>query len=838
MRTSTNALVYWVWIKERHVFGQEVLAGLGLAVGIALLFASHVASASLNGSAQNVSSELLGDMQYQLDARGLGGFDQGLLAEVQRLPGVRVAVPVLEEPVTVIGPAGRRAVDLIGAGSRSALGDGELLKRFRDIPLGRLGGISLPDPVAQQIGVGGAHRRLRLLAGGRIATARFGVQFDENMIGSLVDSPVATGSLAYVQGLTQMHGRITRIFVRASRRDDREVRDGLVRLAAGSLNVEPANFDATLFDVATAPANQSETLFSGISALVGFLFAFSSMLLTLPIRRSLAASLRVNGATRLDIARTLSLDAFVLGAFASLLGLGLGEVLSLVIFRSSPGYLSLAFPVGSHRSVTWASVVIAVGVGMLAAYIGVLASLWRAPSRPAITRTTSARRGTWARSMWLLTGGLSCIAVTTAILIAAPQKAVLGSVFLVLSLLLLSPFVLDAILAAFGRLQARFGSASCRVALAELRSPKTRPRTIAIAAIGAIALFGSVALQGAQSNLQRGLDRSAHDIAETANLWILSPGGSQGVLATTPFRQDPALDLADHPGVQAVGLYRASFLNYRDRRVWVLALPPTASSPLPASQLVDGNLALATRRLRRGGWAVLSQAIADQHHLRIGQAFTLPSPRPITFRLAATSTNLGWSPGAILLSSGDYARAWGSADIGAYTVKLKPGAKTDTVRREMRQALGSASGLTVESAREREQSMRATSRQGLSRLTQLARLVLITAVLAMSTAIGAMIWQRRPRLARMKAQGYGRAVLSRALLCESGLLIGTGCALGAGFGVYGQFLISHALATVTGFPVSFSLDLPATLASLATVTATAVALVGLLGYRAASAPAA
>ncbi len=115
-------------------------------------------------------------------------------------------------------------------------------------------------------------------------------------------------------------------------------------------------------------------------------------------------------------------------------------------------------------------------------------------------------------------------------------------------------------------------------------------------------------------------------------------------------------------------------------------------------------------------------------------------------------------------------------------------------------------------------SLRAASRQGLSRLTQIATLVLIATVLAMSIAMGTMIWQRRPRLARMKVQGYERGVLWRALLCESCLLLGAGCLIGAACGIYGQLLISHALATVTGFPIVFSAGALVALVSFALVS--------------------
>jgi putative ABC transport system permease protein len=107
--------------------------------------------------------------------------------------------------------------------------------------------------------------------------------------------------------------------------------------------------------------------------------------------------------------------------------------------------------------------------------------------------------------------------------------------------------------------------------------------------------------------------------------------------------------------------------------------------------------------------------------------------------------------------------------------------------------------------------------------------VLIATVLAMAATMGAMIWQRRPRLAEMKVDGFNRGVLWRALLTESGLLLGAGCSLGALFGLYGQVLLSRALATVTGFPVAFSPGILIAVASFALVTATAMLIVAIPG---------
>ncbi len=103
----------------------------------------------------------------------------------------------------------------------------------------------------------------------------------------------------------------------------------------------------------------------------------------------------------------------------------------------------------------------------------------------------------------------------------------------------------------------------------------------------------------------------------------------------------------------------------------------------------------------------------------------------------------------------------------------------------------------------------------------------------MSTAMGTMIWQRRRRFARMKVQGYFTSVLWYALFCESALLLGTGCLTGAIFGIYGQLLLSHALLSVTGFPVVFSAGVLAAIGSFVLVTAVAAVIIAIPGYRAA-----
>jgi putative ABC transport system permease protein len=825
--------LYRVRLRARLL--QELFAVVGIAAGVALLFASQVASSSLSSSVAQLSKGIVGNATLQLIARDADGFEEGLLARVRALPGVRTAAPLWEGSANIVGPRGHASVELVGADSSLSELGGALVRHTELAPVAGVGAIVLPAPLARKIGVTKFEQEATIEVDGRVATAPLYEQLSARKIGPLVSSPIVVAPLAFAQEMAGRPGRVSRILVEPSPGREAQVRAGLVRLAGGRLNVEGADYDEKLFARAAAATNQSTALFAVISALVGFLFAFNAMLLTIPQRRRLIADLRRDGYPPRTVIAVMMFDAGVLGLLACALGLALGEEMSINLFHANPGYLSSAFAVGSQRVVSLQSVAVAVAGGMLAASVAVLSPLKEIVSRhplAALGQQEGTAGGGGAR--WTALAGCAALAAATAILLEAPKAAVVGMVFLVAALLLLLPVPLNATLALVRRLAPTIVSAVPHVAVMELRAGKAR--AVAIAATGAVAVFGSVAIEAAHGDLLHGLENAARDMNAATDVWV-SPAGAFNLLKTTPFestrRQQQRLEHL--PGVRAVRIYRGGLLDIGERRVWVIAPPREAVPLLPASQIVEGDTARATAEVRSGGWAVVSQAIADEHHLHIGDSFPLPTPVPTTFKVAAIGTNIGWAPGAIVMNAEAFAHAWGSEEASAYSVLLAPGVSQAQGKREIERALGppSASGLAVETAEEHSGLQRALSRQGLERLTQIATLILIAAVLAMAAAMGNMVWQRRPRLAKLKLEGFPRAELWRTILLESLLLLGVGCFSGAAFGLYGQKLLDKALANVINFPVVYSFGGYVALTSLALVTAAAVAIVAVPGYLAA-----
>jgi putative ABC transport system permease protein len=830
MKPGNVLHLYRVRVRARLI--QELFAIVGIAAGVALLFASQVASQSLSNSVTKLSHGIVGNATLQLLARDPHGMPERTLVEVRRIPGVRVAAQLLEASAEASGPRGSKSVEVVGADSGLRALGGGLVRRTELEPFAGIGAILLPAPLADHLGVTKFGKEVTLQLNGRKVQAPLYEQLHEKQIGSLVDSPIVVAPLFFAQEMAGLPHRISRILVQPAPGAEASVRSALVRLAAGRLNVESTDYDEKLFAKAASASNQSTALFAVLSALVGFLFAFNAMLLAVPQRRRLIADLRRDGYTPAAVVMVLLLDALVLGVVACLLGLALGQELSIHLFRSNPGYLGSAFAVGTQRVVGWQSIAIAAGGGMIAAIVAVLSPLRDIVSRDPLAAITPKESSAGGRSdLRMALAGVMCLGATTAILLGAPKLASLGMVLLIAALLLLLPVALSLALALLSRIARRLTGAVPHVATMELSA--ARARAIGVAATGAIAVFGAVAIQGAHADLLKGLENAAHDENAFTDLWV-SPPGSYNLLKTEPFTATQQNDLARLPGVRAVRVYRGGLLDWGERKVWVIAPPADAVPLLPPTQISGGSHPAA--RVRAGGWVALSRTIAEEHHLHIGDRVTLPTPIPQTVRVAAFSTNIGWAPGAIIMTAEEFARVSGSSDASAFNVLLEPGASQRQVMSEIRRALGPSSGLSVQSAQAHADEQNALTRQGLQRLNQIATLILVVAVLAMASAIGNMVWQRRPRLAKLKLEGFPRGELGRTILLESLLLLAVGCLTGALLGLYGQQLLDRALANVIDFPVVYSLAVLAALSSVVIVAASALVIIAIPGYIAAGVP--
>lgn len=842
---TLEALVHFYRRRLRTHPAQELLAGAGIAIGVALVFAVVVANTSITTSASEISHGIAGKAHYQLQARGEHGFDAGLLRVVRSLPSVQQAAGIFEQRAILQGTRHTTSVALIGVDASIALLGGPLTQDFGSQREGLIfrDGLLVPSGLASSIGLsagrtGEPHSVLLRLRGSadRVPVAAV---IGRDVIGKLSGALVVVGRRDYVNRLALLPNRLTRVFVVPRPGQDAQAVRELQAVAAGRLTVAPVSREGRILEQASAPNDQSTSLFAAISALVGLLLAFNAMLLTVPERRRAVAELRTHGYTPRQVVLMAAFDALVLGSVASAVGLGVGLVLSRTAFHGLPTYLAFAFPFGVEQTVPATTVVLCFAGGVVATFLAGAQPLfdllpsrstdavYREEGEPGQALNTGVRRR-------LSLASLAMLAVTTVIVSADPAATILGVGLLAASMLLALPMLLDLVQRAAER-AARSHARLNMLIVAVMAVRAARVRAIALAATGAVAVFGSVSIEGAKRDLVNGLHHNFVQNVGTADLWVTTGGDD---LTTENFIPgDTEARIRRVPGVAAVRSYYGGLLDIGERRVWIIARARNDRRMLPPGEIETGDAGLASAALRRGGAVAISTQLADATHAHVGDALAIPTPTGNhSFRVVATLTNLGWGPGALIINAADYRRDWKTDDPTAFQVDARAGVSPIALKRAVQAAIPSSVALHAQTAAERVQRYDTLAGEGLHRLTQISLLLLISAAIALAAATIAAIWQRRAAFLDYRFQGYTARQLWSALLIESGIILVTGCALGAAAGLYGHLLLGRWLRIATGFPAPFELSVPAAIGTFAVVVAAALAAITPWSYRAVKVP--
>ena len=796
---------------RRHLRVQplrELMAVGGVAAGVALLFAVQVAHKSVTGSFEELSRGLVGRATLEVTSRGSAGFDASVARQIEAMHGVRRSAPLLEQPIVAVGPKGRRALTLAGATEQLASLGGRVSTAFeRAGEAAHVGLLILPEPVAQAIGVR-TGSEVKMLLGGRSAHLSVGAVVPSSSLGAVADSPIAASPLPIVQALARLPRRLSRVLIEAQNGEEAKLRDALSRRFGAQLNVRGVGVEARLLSSAAGPEKQVTLLFSAISLVAGIILAFNALLLASEERRKFIANLVEIGTPDWMVVGSLAFDALVLGAAGALIGLLLGDVVSVYAYRSIPGYIAAAFAIGGQRVVGVETVAIALAGGVLAAFAAAAlpaAAILRGSATKSADdngRTLSLVRKLHV-SEWAIFGAGACLtAACVALSIIEPTTTVVALVGLVVGLVTCLPIVARYLLGLAQRASRESSDPAARLSIAELRT--TPARSVALLATGTVAAFLMVLIGGSVGDVRQAARTGATDLLSSADLWV-KPGGPENVYTTQRFAYlKTKKSLEALPSVSAVLPWRDAFLDLPNRRVWVLGVPPEVPNQIAPSQLIGGSLEHADRLLRAGGWVAMSQPIAREMHLHIGDSFALPTPSGFRrLRLAATIANYGWLPGAIVMNAEDQARFWRDSAATELGVSLLPGALASREKAAIERAI-TGETLSVQTVGERRAEVSSVLGSTLSRLNDTTLVVLIVTIASVIALMLAAIWQRRARLNSLTAIGMSPLQFARLVSYESGLVLLSGCVIGTVSGLLGQYLIDGWLHETTGASVEYS----------------------------------
>jgi len=310
---------------SRRLF-QSGLFVLGVALGVAVVVAIDIASASA-GRAFTLSSEsIVGRATHQISG-GPNGFDSSLYARLRLELGFKVSAPIVTEIARIAGSEG--ALRLLGVDPlaeppfRSYLADEAETVDYA--ALNRLiaepGAVVISEALARRLGLA-LESELQISAGGRFSPARVvGILQPADTASKQALDDLIIADIASAQEIADMSGRLSRIDLILE--DGEDERLGAA-LPPGMQLVDVKGENA--LDQMIAAFEFNLQAMSTLALVVGLFLIYNTVTFSVVQRRSVLGIMRSLGTTRAQIFRFILLEALILGFVGAALGLALGII--------------------------------------------------------------------------------------------------------------------------------------------------------------------------------------------------------------------------------------------------------------------------------------------------------------------------------------------------------------------------------------------------------------------------------------------------------------------------------------------------------------------------------
>jgi putative ABC transport system permease protein len=541
-------------------------------------------------------------------------------------------------------------------------------------------------------------------------------------------------------------------------------------------------------------------VFALISLFVAAFTIFNTFSITVGQRTRELALLRVVGASRRQVFRSVLGEAALVGLAASVIGLGLG-VLAAVGIKALLAAFGITLPSAPLvLEARTALVAIAVGVGVtVVSAIGPARRAVRiAPVAALVDHSEdegeSLRRRVSAGTIVAIGGVAALLVGLTA---AAILLVGLGAVAVFIAAGMLAPIVARPMSSALGRpLGALLGTPGRLGRENSMRSPRRTAQTAAalmvgIALVSAIAVLGASLSKSATSNV---------DNAVTADYIITGP--SSGFSTSVPAA------VSRIPGMATVStVYQGQFelrgslqslagVTPADlaRTVRLAITAGSGARALAAGQLLIDTTTASAKHLTVGSVARVTFAQTENSKIRIGGIF---KANPVI--------------GSYLVGAGFFRSHFHNPLPVGVLISTHPGA--DRVGRAINSYLNAYPNVGVQTRAQFDQSQQKTVNQELGLIYVLLALAIVVALIGIVNTLMLSVFERTHEIGLLRAVGMKRRQVRAMIRSEAliialfgafiGVIIGTalGVAFAVSLGPQGITEIAIPYASLVGFLV-------------------------------------
>ena len=801
---------------------RSAMVAFAVVLGVAMIAGSFVLTDTIRSAftgiyktaTENSDVVISGKPVVEFSQGGDPTLTQGLLTTVVKLDGVKAAA------VGIADDYGARLTDDTGKLAKAtenptmALGFDAKDAAFSPLRLSQgrwatgQGEVVLDVASAQRLNhrIGGSLRIIGTAKSGTfriVGTATIG---GSSKIGG---ATVAAFDLATAQAVTGKTGQLDQINVAARPGTTAEelvttIQPELPATAQVLTRDQEQAAELSEVNDALSIIQQFLLAFAGIALFVGAFVIFNTLSITVAQRTRELATLRLIGASRRQIRRSVVAEGAIIGMVGSLVGLGAGIGLAKALnalFAAAGLDLPTAGTVIETRTIVW-SLVVGTVVTIVASLIPAMRATRIAPTAAVREGLPSEGHGRRVATLIGVGSAAAGVIVTgTALLIdgleTRPRMLTLaaGLIVLFMGMGLVLPRIVTAIARFVGAPSAKFFGEAGRLGRDNaVRNPGRTAATAAALMVG-LALISSVAALG------QGLRKSDRDaLAGQIN-------ATHVVSAEDGFSTLPAAvgrTIASTPGVSSTTSLRQDQARDSTGEVTVSGVDPSTAAGLINVEWADGSD--ATLANLTAGQVIISESHATSAKVSVGNALrlTTSSGKLLELRVAGISRPSRFDSilGPVVVTQTTFDANFPRASDGLTLVTAN--GSPDAATSALRTALADTPNAVVRTSNDWVIARSKSIDTLLNLLYVLLGLSVAIALLGMVNTLALSVMERTRELGTLRALGASRRQLRRMVRHESIVVALIGAAVGLPLGVGLAALVTQALSD---YDVSLSLPI-------------------------------
>ncbi len=786
----------------RKHFLRTMLTMTGIVLGVAVFVGMHTANRSVLAAFNRTVDRIAGATQLQITAGD--GFPEDVLERVQSVPGVRVAVPVIEAVMSTRFK-GQGDILVLGVdmtGDRS-LRDYDLESGDEAVVDDPLVFLAQPDSL---IVTNTFAERNHLETGSRVPMDTMAGPKQFVVRGIMKSTGMASafgGNLAImdVYAAQAVFGRgrtIDRIDIGVEEGQDvNAVRDRIRSALGSTYEVEPPAARGTQFEAMSRSYALSANLTSLFALFIGLFIIFNTFSIAVTQRRTEIGILRALGALQGQI-RTLFLwESVVIGLAGSAIGIVAGIFLARGMAAQVSGLMTEVYGVGERAAeVTPEPKLLA-----LSLLIGVATSVIAAivPSRSAarIDPVRALQKGRYQmmsagenRMRRLLAIGSALIAVATLSIGGSRVYLYAGYLFAILAGLLFTP-TFTAILSRALRPLLRWLSPVEGALAADslIQAPRRTSGAVAALMLSLALVIGLGGLAKASYSSILGWTRSTLN----PDLFVTPNESLTKRMFRFPWGMGDAL--REVPGIEEVQPVRNGRVTVNGKPVLLVAVDVRRVQSRVHMKTIAGNREDIIERASAGVALSVSDNFAELNGLKLGDTIEIPSPSgPVRLPIAGIVEDFSDQQGAIFIDWKVYKRYWKEDGVNIFRVYLRPGESQTAVKQRILDRFSNLRRVFVMTNSDVKGFIVHVTDQWFGMTYIQIAVAVLVAILGIINTLTVSITDRRRELGVLQAVGAVRSQVRRTVWLEA-LAIGViGVLLGLGFGAVQLYYSIHATA--------------------------------------------